>query len=152
MGSKNEPVDLTDDSVLSPVTLGKRKATGAAAPRPSKRVRAMKENQVSDVISSPSRKKAGEKQGEEKRLRRFRPKPPASFAEVFHRASTQRFYVLRRERCGSEECPEEVFDLTGSTGNIYTVHICRIPTCNCPHARKGNQCKHIIFVSRTIPE
>jgi hypothetical protein len=42
--------------------------------------------------------------------------------------------------------PEEKVLIAGTTGNIYTVHIGQIPTCNCPHAKKGNQCKHIIYV------
>jgi hypothetical protein len=36
--------------------------------------------------------------------------------------------------------------LTGSTGNIYTVTVARQPTCTCPHAREGNQCKHVLYV------
>jgi len=36
--------------------------------------------------------------------------------------------------------------MTGSTGNIYTVTICRQPVCSCPHNQKGNQCKHILYV------
>lgn len=44
------------------------------------------------------------------------------------------------------QCPEETVELTGSTGNIYSVHIAQQPSCTCPHNRKGNQCKHIIYV------
>jgi hypothetical protein len=36
--------------------------------------------------------------------------------------------------------------MTGSTGNIYTVVITRQPRCDCPHAREGNQCKHVLYV------
>lgn len=36
--------------------------------------------------------------------------------------------------------------MTGSTGNIYTVHIAQQPSCNCPHAKAGNQCKHWLYV------
>ncbi|AEO65548.1 2815dc52-e2f3-4190-a60c-7886d535df48 [Thermothielavioides terrestris] len=82
----------------------------------------------------------------EKRLRRFRPQPPQSFHEVFHRATTQRFYVLSRTRHGTPDCPEETVELTGSTGNVYTVEIARQPRCDCPHARAGNQCKHVLYV------
>ncbi|KAL2024255.1 hypothetical protein VTK56DRAFT_9411 [Thermocarpiscus australiensis] len=82
----------------------------------------------------------------EKRLRRFRPKPPKSFDEIYHRATTQRFYVLSRTRCGTADCPEETVELTGSTGNIYTVVIAQQPRCDCPHAREGNQCKHVLYV------
>lgn len=37
--------------------------------------------------------------------------------------------------------------MTGATGNIYTVHIDKRPDCICPHAQKGNQCNHILYVS-----
>lgn len=77
---------------------------------------------------------------------RFRPCPPRSFDEIYRRATTQRFYVLTRTRCGTPECPEEVVELTGSTGNIYTVVVARQPTCDCPHALAGNQCKHVLYV------
>lgn len=45
-----------------------------------------------------------------------------------------------------EEEPSETVELTGSTGNIYTVTISRQPTCDCPHAREGHQCKHVVYV------
>lgn len=31
-------------------------------------------------------------------------------------------------------------------GNVYEVTISKIPKCNCPDARKGNLCKHLLFV------
>ncbi|OLN86552.1 E3 ubiquitin-protein ligase Zswim2 [Colletotrichum chlorophyti] len=86
----------------------------------------------------------------EKRLRRFRPKPPQSFHEVYRRAITQRFYVLDRRRCGTAEVPEEEVELTGSTGNIYTVTIRELPSCSCPHYTKGNQCKHWLYVMSRV--
>lgn len=41
-------------------------------------------------------------------------------------------------------------EVSGSTGNIYNVQIARQPKCNCPHARKGFQCKHVIFVMAKV--
>ncbi|WQF89422.1 Putative E3 ubiquitin-protein ligase Zswim2 [Colletotrichum destructivum] len=87
---------------------------------------------------------------DEKRLRRFRPKPPQSFHDVYHRATTQRFYVLERRRCGTDDAPEEEVELTGSTGNVYTVHIGQVPSCSCPHSLKGNQCKHWLYVMSRV--
>ncbi|KAI3318799.1 hypothetical protein HD806DRAFT_302840 [Xylariaceae sp. AK1471] len=81
---------------------------------------------------------------------RFRAKAPASFEAVYQRATEQRFYVLNRTRCGTPDCPEEDVEITGSTGNIYKVHVAQMPECNCPHARKGNQCKHIIYVMSRV--
>ncbi|OCL14283.1 hypothetical protein AOQ84DRAFT_359053 [Glonium stellatum] len=83
---------------------------------------------------------------EEKRLRRWRAKPPRSFAAIKERALTQRMFVIDRIRGGTEDAPEETVDIAGTTGNIYTVTINKMPNCTCPYAEKGNQCKHIVYV------
>ncbi|KAI9664542.1 MAG: hypothetical protein M1821_005988 [Bathelium mastoideum] len=65
------------------------------------------------------------------------------------------FYVIERTRTGTEDCPEEMVDLAGSTGNIYTVHIKKQPTCTCPAYQRtvkpgadiGDECKHILWVT-----
>ncbi|KUI56124.1 E3 ubiquitin-protein ligase Zswim2 [Cytospora mali] len=102
-----------------------------------------------ECIDEPKRKKTSRSaasQAGEKRLRRYRPKAPQSFFEIYNRSTTQRFFVLSRVRCGTQECPEELVELTGSTGNIYIVCIAKQPTCDCPHAKAGNQCKHVVYV------
>jgi hypothetical protein len=86
---------------------------------------------------------------EEKRLKRFRKHAPQSYMEIKGRALTQRLTVLNRERCGTDEIPEETIVMAGSTGNVYTQRVGLIPSCDCPHAKKGNQCKHVIYVSST---
>ncbi|KAH6648652.1 hypothetical protein BKA67DRAFT_538673 [Truncatella angustata] len=98
----------------------------------------------------PKKLRKKQDENEEKRLRKFRSKAPQAFTEIYQRATSQRFYVLGRTRCGTAECPEEEVELTGSTGNIYKVHIARQPTCTCPHAEKGNQCKHVIYVMARV--
>ncbi|KAK5001100.1 hypothetical protein LTR66_000138 [Elasticomyces elasticus] len=62
------------------------------------------------------------------------------------RALTQRMFVIERRREVIDDHPAEIVELAGSTGNIYTITIDHVPSCNCPHARKGNQCKHIFYV------
>ncbi|KAF4984768.1 hypothetical protein FZEAL_129 [Fusarium zealandicum] len=94
--------------------------------------------------------KKTEEKHEEKRVRRFRPHPPQSFQEIYNRALSQRFYVLIRTRGGTDECPEEDIEMTGSTGNIYNVHIGKRPSCTCPHNQKGKQCKHILYVMKRV--
>ncbi|KAK6840217.1 hypothetical protein PG987_006083 [Apiospora arundinis] len=94
----------------------------------------------------PKKSRKKKDPNEEKRLRVFRTKAPQAFQEIYQRATSQRFYVLSRTRCGDLFCPEEIVELTGSTGNIYHVHIARQPTCDCPHALKRNQCKHVVYV------
>jgi hypothetical protein len=86
----------------------------------------------------------------EKRLRRFRPQPPQAFHDVYERATSQRFFVLSRSRSGEGDDQEETVELAGSTGNVYTVRIARQPTCDCPHAAKGNQCKHVLYVMKRV--
>ena len=55
-------------------------------------------------------------------------------------------FVLGRERKGTDEALEETIEMAGSTGNIYHVSINKLPSCTCPDNRKGNQCKHIVYV------
>ncbi|KAL5380475.1 hypothetical protein DPSP01_007795 [Paraphaeosphaeria sporulosa] len=83
---------------------------------------------------------------EEKRMRRFRSHPPQSYLVIKQRALSQRLTVITRERVGTDDEPEEKVTMAGSTGNVYTQHIGHVPSCDCPHAKKGNQCKHIIYV------
>lgn len=85
---------------------------------------------------------------DEKRLRRFRKSPPQAYLVIKERALSQRLIVQDRTRCGTNELPEEKVMIAGSTGNLYTVHVGLVPTCTCPYnAKKGHQCKHIIYVS-----
>lgn len=59
-------------------------------------------------------------------------------------------FVVDRTRVGTDEIPGEKVDIVGTTGNIYTITIGKAPSCSCPDARKGNQCKHIIYVCYTF--
>jgi len=58
-------------------------------------------------------------------------------------------FLIDRTRTTSSDASheEEKFDLAGSTGNVYQVTVSKIPDCTCPDSKKGNQCKHIIYVS-----
>lgn len=101
--------------------------------------------------SSPPKKGKGlqspaKDKDEEKRLRVFRKKAPLSYLEKLRRATSQRMFVIDRTRGGTDEVPEETIDMAGTTGNIYSITISQIPHCTCPDNRKGNQCKHIVYV------
>ncbi|KAL2147118.1 hypothetical protein VTI28DRAFT_548 [Corynascus sepedonium] len=174
MGPKTNTTKAS--AAVSPPTIARaseRKRKGIDAERPtssaiiasnpgvSARKQTFQNASVDDDESCrPSKKprlpKATATAPEEKRLRKFRPEPPNSFQDLYLRATTQRFYVLSRVRHQTDpsppsspsdlEEPFETVELTGSTGNIYTVTIARQPTCNCPHALKGNQCKHVVYV------
>ena len=56
----------------------------------------------------------------------------------------QRFFLIDREK--QEGALSEKFLVLGSTGNVYTVMIKHVLSCDCPDALKGNHCKHILFV------
>jgi len=102
------------------------------------------------TVSKPKAKKGEKGEPVEKRLRQFRSHPPQNYLERLERAVSQRMFLIDRERKisagGTHE--EEVFGIAGTTGNIYQVTISKKPSCTCPDAsQKGNQCKHIIYVS-----
>jgi hypothetical protein len=108
-------------------------------------------SQLTSSGNDTSKPKRGKKKGEEpdeKRLKRFRQKAPQSYLERLGRVRTQRMFLVDRNRTISDDGTheEEVFDLAGSTGNIYQITISKVPKCTCPDFGKGNQCKHIIYV------
>ncbi|KAK2753920.1 hypothetical protein FQN54_007279 [Arachnomyces sp. PD_36] len=82
----------------------------------------------------------------ERRSRKFRDHPPQTFLLKLERARTQRMFVVGRTRSGTDNAPEERVEIVGTTGNIYTIVIGKEPSCSCPDAKKGNQCKHIVYV------
>lgn len=135
-GSRNAPIDLTEDA-------------------PKKR-RKRTSSEVDDYDAKPDAKPAKKKKvkpkDEEKRLRRWRAHAPLAYHEVRSRALTQRMFVLDRQRYDPDENveedrrhPTETLSIAGTTGNVYTITIDKEPSCDCPHAMKGNQCKHVIY-------
>ncbi|KAK7021384.1 hypothetical protein VNI00_017375 [Paramarasmius palmivorus] len=93
---------------------------------------------------SKGKGKAKTADGPEKRLARFRGSCPNAISQRLERAMEQRFFLIDRNREDGDLC--EVFTVSGSTGNVYTVTIDKNPRCNCPDCLKGNHCKHILFV------
>jgi len=113
--------------------------------------RKRKANIGSDADESPttSRKRSAPKRPkcepeEEKRLARYKPCCPQNITERVHRVMTQRFYMIERHKVDGQL--KEEFKVLGSTGNVYTVIIDKLPSCDCPDAKKGNHCKHILFI------
>jgi hypothetical protein len=109
-----------------------------------------KTKKVADPKSNLEDNKTSKKKppkDDERRLRRWRNHAPSSYLEVRDRALTQRMFVLDRRRDTSNpDHPSETISLAGTTGNVYTIVVDKVPSCDCPHARKGNQCKHIAYV------
>lgn len=104
--------------------------------------------QIIDLTAdTPPKKRKRKVADEEKRLKRWREKAPLSYDEIKDRALTQRMFVLDRQRdTAHPDHPIEQVALAGTTGNVYTITIDKVPRCDCPHAKKGNQCKHIVYV------
>lgn len=95
------------------------------------------ENEAPALIASAKKQKKDEP---EKRLKPFRQKAPQTFLQKLERATTQRMIVIGRTRSGQGEDLHEDIDIIGTTGNIYTVTIGRLPSCTCPDSQKGNSC------------
>ncbi|TCD66806.1 hypothetical protein EIP91_000942 [Steccherinum ochraceum] len=74
----------------------------------------------------------------------FKKKCPQNILERAQRVMDQRMFLLDRTRNGNEL--REEFAVQGSTGNVYTVVVDKIPSCTCPDSQKGNHCKHILFI------
>ena len=140
--------DADQKSTIKPSSKRKRKQSAIDTPT--------KPKAVIDLTADtpPSKKKARgspkKTDSAEKRTRRFRQSAPSSYLDRLDRAQNQRMFVIDRTPRGSIECPEEDVQIAGSTGNVYTVHICKTPSCTCPDAAKGNQCKHIIYVMHFV--
>ncbi|KAI4265412.1 MAG: hypothetical protein LQ337_008987, partial [Flavoplaca oasis] len=60
------------------------------------------------------------------------------------------FVINRTRNIDNPTNPSETISMAGTTGNIYTITITHIPTCTCPDNRKGNQCKHIVYVLHNV--
>lgn len=148
-------IDLTEDSP-SPSKAPRRQPKSSRTPKqdknagstpPKKQAKKGVGNGFDDSVDSSLKKKARKSQDGRKRLRRWRASPPSAYREVRDRALTQRMFALDRQRSNDDSgCPTETISLAGTTGNIYTIVIDKVPSCDCPHARKGNQCKHIVYV------
>lgn len=107
------------------------------------------------VANKPSPKKQKKDVPEEKRLSRWRTQPPQQLRDRIHRCLTQRMVVLDRERDMDSYPPQEKFQIAGSTGNVYRVHIKNKSTCDCPDGIKvgtplqGNLKNTLLIVCRT---
>lgn len=59
-------------------------------------------------------------------------------------------FVVNRTLNGTAEIPSETVEMAGTTGNIYAITITLEPHCTCPDNKKGNQCKHIVYVLHNV--
>jgi hypothetical protein len=63
--------------------------------------------------------------------------------------SRRREYVVEDDLDGAR-VPCERMEIVGSTGNVYEVTVGRLPTCTCPDAAKGHECKHKVYAMHTV--
>ncbi|CAL5873947.1 uncharacterized protein PFLUO_LOCUS8232 [Penicillium psychrofluorescens] len=129
----------------------KRKSTGTAAPSNIDVIDLTGDDPTPAPKRTPRAKKQRREESNppvtpEHRLRRFRAYPPASCMDRLRRSRTQRMYVVGHTVGGTSNMPEISFDMVGTTGNLYKTVIGKVPSCDCPDAMKGNQCKHIFYV------
>ena len=83
----------------------------------------------------------------EKRAAVFRSHPNTDVRARIGRALEQRLYLVeQRDLTSTTNGLSREFVVLGSTGNVYTVQIGKIPSCNCPDCSRGHLCKHILFV------
>ncbi|KAK6509253.1 hypothetical protein TWF481_004011 [Arthrobotrys musiformis] len=98
-----------------------------------------------DLPEEPEEPEEPEDLPDQPRLKEFRSSCPYAVDQRITRVRRQRMFCLGRER-DAKKLKEE-FKVAGSTGNIYTVVLENIPTCDCPDSiHKGEICKHILFV------
>ncbi|GAA5963569.1 hypothetical protein JCM8115_002033 [Rhodotorula mucilaginosa] len=96
--------------------------------------------------AGPAPKKKKLKEGEvepERRLKVYKKACPKATQERADRVRLQRFFCVDRQRTSPIS---EQLSVLGSTGNLYTVKVGHLPSCDCPDGAKGNHCKHLLFV------
>ena len=66
------------------------------------------------------------------------------------RGKSQRIFLILSHN-NKENNLERMYDVMGTTGNVYTVSIKTSPSCTCPdHTTRFRRCKHIYFVLTRI--
>lgn len=146
-GSRSRPTKRINSKTRTEERL-ESSANHAGKRRPGPSTISAEYNVAEDIGKKPKKKA---KQDGEKRMRRWRAHAPSAYREVRDRALTQRMFALERMRSNDNpEHPSETISLAGTTGNVYTIVVDKVPSCDCPHARKGNQCKHIVYVLSRI--
>ncbi|KAK0749137.1 hypothetical protein B0T18DRAFT_427309 [Schizothecium vesticola] len=111
--------------VAGPASSSKRKRKQADA-SPSA------DNQHQSPAKKAKKQADADTEEKEKRLRRFRPNAPKAFQEIYERATTQRFYVLRANAAAP---PKPLKKRSRSLA---------------PPGAENKQCKHIIYVMARV--
>lgn len=145
----NSSPHLAESNVYPPPLATTVKTRPPSSSRKRKLVDLTQDND-DEVATTKAGRKKPKKEQVEKRLKTFRAKAPQSFLQKLERAQTQRMVVIGRKRSGEGSELHEDIDVVGTTGNIYTVSIGRLPSCTCPDHQKGNECKHKVYALSTV--
>lgn len=116
--------------------------------------KAATKKQAAKAARSTKREETAREREEDARERGayFRKSCPVAVTTRISRAMNQRLFLLSRSKpegacgCARGTTQHTDFSVLGSTGNVYTVKICRQQTCDCPDGQRDSQCKHILFV------
>jgi len=98
-----------------------------SGPSHKKGKRSKKRKRIGGSPLEPKTKRR-KKAPKEKRQGRFRSKCPMWVEKKMRRALSQRMYLINRDPVSNTK---ETFQMLGSTGNIYTIHIHETPDCDC---------------------
>ncbi|KAJ5483860.1 hypothetical protein N7539_006060 [Penicillium diatomitis] len=113
----------------------------------------MASRQLPSINDSPSQRirlvpdEIVEYHGTEARPRPWRNTPPEAYLDKIDRIDRSRMFIVGQQVHETKNRLEFHFQVVGSTGNIYTVKIGKLPSCDCPDAkfRGRGECKHIVY-------
>lgn len=145
----NSAFIISDDEDDKKTTVKSRKTTKSQA-KPT-----VTTPEKKNIIPLTWKQKKSKVPSPEKRLRPYRNHAPQTYQARYERALAQRMFLIHRQKTTKSdehgEYEEEVFDMVGTTGNVYQVTISKVPKCTCPDWRNNRgQCKHIIYVSSSL--
>lgn len=138
--SSSFPPASTDPSSTAPYSTAPETSAQATTSPKKRAKRAKKEKSPDLVIDGPLATEMIIHQHtnyatNERRLRPFVPEPDKSFKDKLKRIRKERMFCLNRQMSTDKEGHRcELFDIAGSSGNIYEVSIGRSPSCVCMDA------------------
>jgi hypothetical protein len=87
----------------------------------------------------------------EKRARIYEIAPDSDLKKRISRALSQRMFLVGQiDKSNTRNGQSRMYDILGSTGNVYNIEIKKLPSCTCPDFERGHLCKHIIFVMAKV--
>lgn len=115
---------------------------------PSKKKTAAKVAKSTSVIAPAMQVESRPKRVQpEKRARPYEHAPDSDLRKRISRALSQRMFLVGQiDKSNTRNGQSRMYNILGSTGNVYNIEIKKLPSCTCPDFERGHLCKHIIFV------